>query len=97
MRRIGRLDTRLCLNIGMALAFQLMGCASDVATITEEEPIIGGTIDSGDQSVVALQIHSTLLPNGGLCSGAVISPRIVLTAAHASIRKRRATTRPLRC
>lgn len=43
-------------------------------------PIIGGVADSGDASVVLLR---ALLSNGyAVCSGEVIAPRIVLTAAH---------------
>ena len=40
-----------------------------------EHEIIGGVLNSGDDAVVAVFV-------GGLCTGTLIAPRIVLTAAH---------------
>ena len=48
------------------------------ATRTAAEPIIGGDADVADVAVVALQQTST----GTLCSGTLIAPTVVLTAAH---------------
>jgi len=42
------------------------------------EPIIGGRIDTADVAVVALLQPST----GTLCSGTLVAPTLVLTAAH---------------
>jgi len=69
-------------------------CAGDSATMTEalhaaEEPlkerpyILGGKLDAGNlyPSTVMLSARLNLLEEGA-CSGAVISPRRVLTAAH---------------
>ena len=39
-------------------------------------PIVGGTVDTGDPAVVLLDL------GGGLCTGTVISPHVVLTAGH---------------
>jgi len=47
-----------------------------------EDPIIGGTVDTGDPSVVAIFAHPPGVQSGSLCTGAVISPTVVLTAAH---------------
>jgi V8-like Glu-specific endopeptidase len=55
----------------------------DEVVATGEQSIIGGTTDTGDPSIVALRVAHTF-PNGDtkICSGTVISPIIVLTAAH---------------
>ncbi len=42
----------------------------------EALPIVGGSFDAGDDAVVALQI------GGGLCTGTLVAPRVVMTAAH---------------
>ncbi|HYP76905.1 MAG TPA: trypsin-like serine protease [Polyangiaceae bacterium] len=47
-----------------------------------DEPIIGGTTDNGDPSVVAIFAHAPNSNYGSLCTGTVISSRAVLTAAH---------------
>lgn len=39
-------------------------------------PIVGGADDAGDPAVVAIAI------GGGQCSGVVVAPRVVVTAAH---------------
>jgi hypothetical protein len=52
-------------------------CVGREPTIaTDTSAIIGGTADTGDPGVVALQGSSFL------CTGVVISPRVVLTAGH---------------
>jgi uncharacterized protein (TIGR03382 family) len=49
---------------------------------TVEQAIIGGTLDTGDPSVVMV----IALPNdgsgGAICSGSVVSPHVVATAGH---------------
>ena len=66
------------------LALLLAGCVgrgSDGAA-SLEQPIINGTADSHDTSVVAL-LASDPSSNGGLlCTAEVISPHVLLTAAH---------------
>ena len=42
----------------------------------DPRPIVGGTTDVGNPAVVLLDL------NGSLCTGTVISPKVVLTAAH---------------
>lgn len=49
---------------------------------TDEQSIIGGTTDNGDACVVALFVHAPGATSGSLCTGTVIGPRTVLTAAH---------------
>lgn len=47
-----------------------------------DQAIIGGTTDNGDPSVVAIFAHAPGATSGSLCTGTVISPTAVLTAAH---------------
>lgn len=58
----------------------LAGCVSEPAQSEVRESIVGGTIDTGDPAVTALYVvegESTYI-----CTGALISPRVILTAAH---------------
>ena len=46
------------------------------------EDIIGGTPDTGDSAIVLLYMTVPGQSGGSLCTGEVISPHVVLTAAH---------------
>jgi V8-like Glu-specific endopeptidase len=65
-----------------------LGCGSakkaEPATSAPEnaEPIIGGETDTGDPSVVAVYAQQVGATSGFLCTGSVIAPTVVLTAAH---------------
>jgi V8-like Glu-specific endopeptidase len=48
----------------------------------QSDPIIGGEIDEGDPGVVAVYAQQPGSPGGFLCTGSVIAPTVVLTAAH---------------
>ncbi len=64
----------------LALVLTAAACAGPVdapAAGQRRAGIVGGAIDEGDPAVVALELTS-----GGLCSGTLISPRMVLTAEH---------------
>lgn len=67
----------------VACCWLASSCASQMAddTVTEDQPIIGGVTDTGDPSVVAV-IATDTASRQSLCTGAVIGPRAVLTAAH---------------
>src|SRR5438874_4194631 len=47
-----------------------------------EEEIIGGTVDTGDNAVVLLYMTVPGGTGGALCTAEVISPHVLLTAAH---------------
>ena len=49
---------------------------------TEEESIIGGTTDTGDACVVGVFAHLAGSTSGSICTGTIIGPHTVLTAAH---------------
>ena len=63
---------------GVLLVACALGCA-DVES-QQESSIVGGAIDTGDPEVVALVVEQ----GGGeyICTGTLIAPRVVLTAAH---------------
>ncbi len=47
-----------------------------LALLASLAPIVGGGEDTGDPAVVAIDV------GGGQCSGVVVAPRVVVTAAH---------------
>lgn len=59
----------------------LAGCTLSSAPGSERSAIIGGTTDANDPSVV-LVYAQTSSQLGSICSGEVVSPHMVLTAAH---------------
>ncbi|MEO6950992.1 MAG: trypsin-like serine protease [Polyangia bacterium] len=60
----------------------LAGCTLPVAPVgAQQSAIIGGTTDTSDPSVV-LVYAQTSSQGGAICSGEVVSPHMVLTAAH---------------
>jgi MYXO-CTERM domain-containing protein len=66
------------------LAFTLAaGCVAGQAPIGEDtSSIIGGTTDTADPGVVLVFAQVPGAQSGSLCTGEVISPHVVLTAAH---------------
>ncbi len=63
------------------VALLVMGCGADEWTHPEveqtQQDIVNGTVDSGDPAVVALTVWDQ-----AFCSGTLITPTVVLTAAH---------------
>jgi secreted trypsin-like serine protease len=76
--------TKLSLVAAMALA----GCGgavtaeNPVETAQDQSEIIGGTVNTGDPAIVALYAIKDGATSGALCTATVISPTVVLTAAH---------------
>src|SRR5690242_2690234 len=67
-----------CSAVLMLLVAACVAPASEPAPKTKSsyQPIVGGTIDNGDPAVPAIYI------GGGLCTGTLISPHVILTAGH---------------
>src|SRR6185437_2321642 len=66
-----------------ALLLALAGCTGAAAGpgVAGEE-IIGGTTDTADSAVVLLYMTIPGQTGGSLCTGELISPHVILTAAH---------------
>jgi len=70
------------------VAFLLFGCGAPdvqptpVPSMADDEAIVGGTPTTGDPSVVALYGAVPGANQGMLCTASVISPTVLLTAAH---------------
>lgn len=70
------------LPLAAALAATLFGCVETEgprAAVGASEAIVDGEIDEDDLAVVALTVHGRYQ---AFCSGTLISPSVVLTAAH---------------
>ncbi len=76
--------TSSALLLGALAAAGCLAAPDDDAPITDEQSqdIIGGTTDTGDPSVVLIFTHQPGESAGFICTGTVIAPRTVLTAAH---------------
>jgi len=71
----------------LAMAAVLASCASadDPRAPSTSAAIVGGTIDGADPAVVAILHRQTACgarQTTAVCSGTIIAPRVVLTAAH---------------
>jgi trypsin/pre-peptidase len=77
---------RLSLFAPLAAVFHVAcaGGSLDVSSPDEhtQEPIIGGTTDTGDSAVVGVFGAPPGAQQGALCTGTLIAPTWVLTAAH---------------
>ena len=66
----------------LVLLWMLCGCGAQAPRIGQfQSPIVGGTLDPADPSVVAVYAQ-TSATQGSICTGEVVSPHMVLTAAH---------------
>ena len=67
----------------LALAALAFACGPAEPAGASSAPILGGEVDAADTSVVALFVLTpSVSPLPETCSGTVISPHVVLTAAH---------------
>ena len=74
----------------MARSLLLLGCSllsfgcasgsSPIATIAQ--PIINGTVDTGDPNVMLFIAEDRSSGHAGACTASVVSPHVLLTAAH---------------
>jgi V8-like Glu-specific endopeptidase len=69
-------------SLWLALWLPLWGCAGGPAVGERAQAIVGGTSDPGDPGVVAIVAQVPGATQESLCTGEVISPHVVLTAAH---------------
>jgi V8-like Glu-specific endopeptidase len=78
------LSAVLCLGLGACGGAREGSATSATSSAAPEEaqPIIGGGTDTGDPSVVAVYAQQLGATSGFLCTGSVIAPTVVLTAAH---------------
>src|SRR5262244_1994633 len=66
-----------------ACALDQLDATDDSAqTGTDDQSIIGGTTDNGDACVVGVFAHAAGSTSGSICTGTIIGPHTVLTAAH---------------
>ena len=81
MKRLGMFVLRLGLGLSLAACAggdPFVGVESEEA----QEPIVGGVETTGDPAVVAIFASKPGENQGGLCTGTLITPTWVLTAAH---------------
>lgn len=67
------------------IAALLTACGVDAHVAREQASIVKGTVDTADPAVVAIAVRRTGCtdrPPTPTCSGTLIHPRVVLTAAH---------------
>lgn len=68
----------------VALALGFAGCGGEDPALLGQtaQEIIGGSSDAADPAVVLVFAQQPRSAQGFLCSGTVIAPRVVVTAAH---------------
>jgi V8-like Glu-specific endopeptidase len=64
----------------IAVAVACAGCVRVEPIATQAQPIIGGTTDTGDPGVVLIRASDN--QGYSLCTGEIVSPHVVMTAAH---------------
>jgi len=62
----------------LPIALSVCGCLPEATTGSSREAIVGGDFELGEPAVVLVKAFSGI----GLCTGTLISPRVVLTAKH---------------
>ncbi|MDB4967224.1 MAG: Vitamin K-dependent protein [Myxococcales bacterium] len=67
---------------GFAIATSFVACTGAPPTGSQVHSIINGTTDNGDPAVIVVAAQVPGSQMGSLCTGEIISPHVVLTAAH---------------
>jgi V8-like Glu-specific endopeptidase len=62
----------------LAIVGLLAACQGAPGEVEISQPVVGAEIDTGDPAVVALVFSTDVV----FCTGTLVSPRVVLTAAH---------------
>ena len=68
--------------IGVLAIASLAACTAPVSIDSAQQAIINGTTDTDDPGVVMVIAQVGTMGQASLCTGEVISPHVVLTAAH---------------
>ena len=68
--------------LGLLAVASLAACVAPGSVDSVAQPIINGTTDSGDPAVVMVMAHQPGSNMASLCTGTIVSPHVVLTAAH---------------
>ena len=66
----------------VSLGLSLAACTGAPASAALGQPIINGTVDDGDPNIILVFAQVPGQASGSLCTGEIISPHVVLTAAH---------------
>ncbi|HEY1585466.1 MAG TPA: trypsin-like serine protease, partial [Polyangia bacterium] len=77
-----RFDAVLALAASLAAGSLVAACDRAAMPGVATQPIINGVDDAGDPAVVLLALGSADGSARPLCSGEVVSPHVILTAAH---------------
>ena len=67
----------------LALLAVLTGCTADLGV--SRQPIVGGDLDTGDPAIVLFLAQEPTTQLASICTATLISPHVVLTAAHCVI------------
>ncbi len=68
--------------LGLVVVCSLAACTAPASVDSVSQSIINGTTDTGDPAVVMVLAQVPGSMNASLCTGEIISPHVVLTAAH---------------
>lgn len=74
-----RFAPSMCTALALVMAGGCAGDRGEPDRSSAARPLIGGTLSIDDPAVVALQFPSS---NQAFCTGTLISPSVILTAAH---------------